>query len=307
MPTAPPPVSARSASVRNHLPSALHRAPPLVDSDYMKKRGGSAPARIGLPLCSPPRPRTDRAPPSIAQTSTTRRGRRGRPARIRSPPPADTIPRGLLERCPRPRHARTSTPVLVLPRAPAQAYPTAYSPQRRPPHTDVASTSTRRRCVRFRLHRALPPTDRDDTTGPKRRREGQRLHAHDSSRFDVLARLRVRLLLLAPTSRTGPKRRRRAGASTRTSARTRSSRPCLHSALHSVLPLDDDRPLRAEEDGRRLRRAHGRWTMTGDEMVDPQRDGRVGRAVAIEYRATTMGEGARVVEKSRVGWWSSPR
>jgi hypothetical protein len=43
-------------------------------------------------------------------------------------PPADTIPRGLLERCPRPRHTRTGTTVLVLPRAPAQAYPTAYSP-----------------------------------------------------------------------------------------------------------------------------------------------------------------------------------
>ncbi|KAJ7349871.1 hypothetical protein DFH08DRAFT_863248 [Mycena albidolilacea] len=93
------------------------------------------------------------------------------------------------------------------------------------------------------------------------RREGQRLHAHDSSRFDVLARLRVRLLLFAATTRTGPKSGRRAGASTCTSPRSRSSRPCLASALHSVLPLDDDRPLRAEEDGRRLRRAHGRWTM----------------------------------------------
>ncbi|KAJ7832906.1 hypothetical protein B0H14DRAFT_2802370 [Mycena olivaceomarginata] len=130
------------------------RTPPRQTRLHEEERRVGA-CTHGTSLCSPPRPRTDRAPSSIAQTSTTRRGRRGRPARIRPPPPADTIPRGLLER--RPRHTRTL--VLVFPRAPAQAYSTACSP------STMTSAYRRRLHVHTQEGRPLPPPPR---TFPRR-------------------------------------------------------------------------------------------------------------------------------------------
>ncbi|KAJ7724580.1 hypothetical protein B0H14DRAFT_3899977 [Mycena olivaceomarginata] len=199
-----------STPVLRYLHRNGQRCPPLL-----RPSPREAPLSATTSTEPPPRPPrlheeerrvgacTHRTPPVLSSTSTHRScpaldsadiddatGAKRKVGTYLPSPSPDTIPRGLLER--RPRHTRTGLLVLVLPRAPAQAYPTAYSPQRRPPHTDVASTSTHRRCVRFRLHRALPPADRDDTTG---RRGGGRASAS--------ARMTPRALTYSPAFGSG--------------------------------------------------------------------------------------------------------
>ncbi|KAJ7339259.1 hypothetical protein DFH08DRAFT_251414 [Mycena albidolilacea] len=131
----------------------------------MGQGGGPAHPRAGVALCSPPRPRADRAALDSTDTDDRTRAKRRRASTYLPSPPSLHPPMLYTAACWSATHDRADA---YSPRLAVGAYAGVshrYYP--RQPSDRAASAATRRRCICIRLRRTLPLANRDIRRGRK--------------------------------------------------------------------------------------------------------------------------------------------